>query len=352
MYFVMYDRFLNSLGETYILESWSRIQRAADFDELKITGEQVPYSVEPFFVVANDRQGKMQFSGLASTPVIDDKQKKTTISLKDYMTLFNTDVLVDWSQLDTENLTLAGYLEFLFNVWLDQTSVGFDNIFCDVREVSEILWDTENIPLGTDTESVLLYTLIKDAMNFYELYCLPVLDVYHKSLTFRFYPCGKHIREVRLRDFGIEAVEKSFGEYNRATVYSSTWEKQSEWALTENNSIVKLPSQTSLVYPAKNRNFIADEPSEDLTFEQSIWNATYDAVMSLADNRYQENIDLDLQRYKTVVDLTDMDFSYRASVYAEKGWYRTLPVGEIETDSKGKHIIRLGHRVQELTQEI
>jgi hypothetical protein len=29
-----------------------------------------------------------------------------------------------------------------------------------------------------------------------------------------------------------------------------------------------------------------------------------------------------------------------------------LPVGEIETDSKGKYIVRLGHRIQELTQEL
>ena len=91
MYFVLYDRHLRSIGETCILESWSRIQRAVDFDDLKIVGEEIPYSAEPYFVVVNDRQGKIKFSGLASTPIIDDKQKKITkISNNDIV--FNRDL--------------------------------------------------------------------------------------------------------------------------------------------------------------------------------------------------------------------------------------------------------------------
>ena len=76
MYFVLYDRHLNSIGETYILEDWSRIQRAVDFDETRISGEQIPYSADPFCVVINDRQGKQVFSGLASTPSTDEKNFK------------------------------------------------------------------------------------------------------------------------------------------------------------------------------------------------------------------------------------------------------------------------------------
>ena len=78
MYFVLYDRHVKSIGETYILESWNRIQRATDFDEMKIVGEEIPQEANPFFVVVNDRQGKQLFSGLASTPSIDDKTKKTS----------------------------------------------------------------------------------------------------------------------------------------------------------------------------------------------------------------------------------------------------------------------------------
>ena len=102
-----------------------------------------------------------------------------------------------------------------------------------------------------------------------------------------------------------------------------------------------------LVYPAKNKNFIATENTDD-----SVYDAIYDAVMGLAGNRFQENIDLNAQQYKSILDLASIDFSYVISAYADDGYYRDLPVGEIETDSKGTHIVRLGHRIQELTQEL
>jgi hypothetical protein len=176
--------------------------------------------------------------------------------------------------------------------------------------------------------------------------------VFRKTLTFVFHVAGVQTMSLRLRDFGILAVEKSFGAYNRVTVYDSNHVKNQQWALTETNSIVKLPSQEPLVYPAKNRNFIAKPPEEDLSESQALYNAVYKAVMGLAQNRYQENIDLDVTQYQSLMDMSELDFSYRVSVYTEDDFYKHLPVGEIETNNKGKHIIRLGHRIQELTQEI
>ena len=432
MFFAMYDRFLKSIGETYILDDWNRRQRAVDFDELKIVGEQIPYSADPFFVVVNDKQGKMMFSGLASTPLIDEKSKKTTIALKDYTTLFNTEIIVDWSKFD--GTTLAEYFDFILSIWLEQTKVGFSGIKWDVSALSSVLLDT-NIQLGTATENILLYTLVSDALNYYELYCEPALDVFKKTLTFKFFKSSLNVASIRLKDFGVTSIEKSFGEYNRATVYNKNNEKVSQWSLTTNNNVVKLlpdgtkislelgaelsgggslekvnlemypiiaqelkvgdkiifkneeaevseyedgrynlncltngwfhqnkntvisgvyvngvvyiEEQQELIYPAKNKNFIASDSSEN-----SLYNANYDAVMGLAGNRYQENIDLNAQQYKSIFDLTKVDFSYRIAVYTEEGYYKDLPVGEIETDSKGTHIVRLGYRVQELTQEL
>lgn len=352
MYFVLYDRHLNSIGETYIAESWSRKQRAVDFDEITITGEQIPYSANPFFVVYNDRQGRQQFSGLASTPIIDDTQKKTTISLKDYTTLFNTEILVDWSKFELTSQTLADYFNLIFTAWLDQTDVGFSGIQWDVRRLENVTWDNATIPLGASAENVRLYDLYLNALMYYNLYCIPELNVFSKTLTFVFYKAGLNTLPIRLKDFGILSVEKSFGEYNRVTVYDHEYVKHQEWSLTESNTVVRLPSSEELVYPSKNRNFIAEKPSDDLTKNQALYNATYKAVMGLAQNRYQENIDLDVQHYTSLMDMSKLDFSYSVSVYTDDDFYKLLPVGEIEKNSSGKHIIRLGHRVQELTQEI
>ena len=204
----------------------------------------------------------------------------------------------------------------------------------------------------TGKESVLAYNLISDAINYYDLFSDTKLDLKQKTLTFYFKKANLNTLSIRLSDFGVNAIEKSFGDYNRATVYSSTYEKKQEWALTEDNQIVKIPTDKNIIYPAKNRNFIAEEPSEDLTESQAINDAIYEAVMGLAENRYQENIDLNAQQYKSIIDLTSVDFSYQINVYTNEGEYKVLPVGEIETDSNGTHIIRLGYRVQELTQEL
>lgn len=360
MYFVLYDRFFRSIGETYILESWSRVKRSVDFDDMKITGEQIPYSADPFLVVVNDRQGKILFSGLASTPIMDDKSKKTSIQLKDYATLFNTEILVDWSSFDGKYL--YQYLDFVLGLWLDQTDVGLPNISWDVSALSGILLDT-NIPLGEGKESVSVHTLIFDAINYYGLYYDANIDIKREKLTFSFQQSSIRSVSVRLKDFDINSVEKSFGEYNRAVVYDYDYTIHSSWALSIDNSVVKLPSEgKDLVYPGKSRNFISgyQEPEGDVdnpTEEEQkrlngLYDALYDAIMGLAKNRYQENIDLNVQKYKSIVDLSSVDFSYSVAVYLDDGFYKNLPVGEIETDSKGKHVLRLGHRVQELTQEL
>lgn len=358
MYFVLYDRFLKSIGETYILESWNRTQRATDFDELKIVGAEIPQNANPFLVVVNDKQGKQIFSGLASTPSIDEKTKKTSLSLKDYLTLFNSEIIVDWDTFT--GTTVASFIDFVFNNWRSQIDVGMQNIVCDTSAITNIALDTELYNF-TGKENVLAYDLISDAINYYDLYPETKLDLKNKTLTFYFNKASINPLSIRLSDFGVNSIEKSFGDYNRATVYSADFVKNQEWALTENNSVVKLPSTENLVYPSKNRNFIAEENTETTKDENGntieitsdgINEAVYEAVMGLAENRYQENIDLNAQQYKSIIDLTNIDFSYIIQVYTNEGKYKTLPVGEIETDSNGKHIVRLGHRVQELTQEL
>ena len=346
MYFVLYDRFLKSIGETYILESWNRTQRATDFDELKIVGAEIPQNANPFLVVINDKQGKQMFSGLASTPAIDDKTKKTSLSLKDYLTLLNSEIIIDWDSFT--GLTVASLIDFVFNSWLEQVDVGLSNIICDTSSISNIELDTELYNFE-GKENVLAYDLISDAINYYDLYNETKLDLRNKTLTFYFKKASLNPLSIRLSDFGVNTIEKSFGDYNRATVYTSSFEKNQEWALTEDNKIVKIPTTENVIYPAKNRNFIAKKTSEE-TETQATNNAVYDAVMGLAENRYQENIDLNVQQYKSIIDLTNVDFSYKINVYTNEGEYKTLPVGEIETDSKGTHIVRLGYRVQELTQ--
>ena len=348
MYFTLYDRNFSSIGKTYILEDWKRTRRAIDFDEASITGEQIPYSAEPFFVVVNNNKGHAIFSGLASTPDIDEDKKKTSIVLKDYTTLFNSDIVVNWSNFS--GTTVSDLLLFIFNLWKTQNgSVGFTNLSIDVSSIQNI---PITIPLGSDKESVLTYTLIHDCMLWYNLWCDPILNVASKSLTFKFRPAASYTIDIRLKDFGLQGFKKSFGDFNQVTIYDYTYTKQQTWVLTADNSVVSLPTLKDLVYPMKNRNFVAEEPGDNLTETDAINNAVYEAVMALAENRYQEELVLDLNSHNTVEQLKEADFSTSVRVYTEDGLYKTLPVGEIYTDSKENRTLTIGYRVQELTQEL
>lgn len=442
MYFVLYDKELNSIGETYILESWNRTQRATDFDEISIVGQQIPYSANPFLVVVNNKFGKQMFSGLASTPQVDEKTKKTKFSLKDYMTLFNSEIVVDWTKFVSTNV--KGLLDFILRLFTAQIQTGLQNIQYDTSRVSDIVLDAE-IVLNTETiENVMAYSLIADVINYYNIYCIPTLDIKTKTLTYTFYKSGINATQIKLADFGLSTVEKSFGDYNKAIVYDKNYSKNQEWALTQFNNVVRLAKNEELkltietgkkanslvdgksfiyikntkpelyegfnkkivylgevgqiiksgtnyilcvpngkieqliettliglntrtavyigddlIYPIKSRNFIAKESKETITNDDGsqttitsdgLDDALYNAVMGLAQNRYQESITLDAQQFKSIIDLTTIDFSYSIEVFMSDGRYKALPVGEIETDNKGKHIIRLGNRVSELTQ--
>lgn len=364
MYFTLYDRNLSSIGETYILESWSRTQRSIDFDDMRLIGEKIPYSAEPFCVVANDKQGTMLFSGLASTPIIDETAQKTFIMLKDYTTLWNTDIIMDWSSLSYD-LTVANYLNRVLEQWLEQTDVGFVGITWNTDFLSGLMWDKE-LPLGSGKESISVYTLIKEIFLYYNVYCVPELHIQTKTLKFIFkYRQSNRTRSIRLEDFGVPKIEKSFGEFNRANVYDHEYTLYQSWGLTEDNSVVKFPTDKSLIYPAKCKNFVSKyiPPKEPITDQeeldrdnaqriQALNSEVYEAVMELANNRYQEDITLDVQQSTSVVDLTSIDFSYYIDVYTSDGFYKSLPVGEIQTNSDDKFIIRLGYQVQELTQEL
>ena len=259
------------------------------------------------------------------------------------MTLFNTEVILDWGIFD--GTSLSQYIDFILWNWKTQTGVG-DIFIWDSTDLTELALD-EDIPLGSSKESVLVSSLIFDALKYYDIFCETKVDLYKRSVTFLFKRSKRNTVSLRLSDFGVQDIEKSFGEYNRACILRPDFTKFSEWALTDDNQVVLLPSQKITLYPPKKRNFVAKDEKVD-----SINDATYDAVMGLANNRYQENIDIDAQQYKSIIDLTSLDFSWMVTAYFEDGQVRELPVGEIETNSKGKHIIRLGHRIQELTQEL
>lgn len=347
MYYVLYNRQFKSIGESLVLENWSRVQRSYDYDEMSIRGEMIPYAEDPFFVVVNDRQGRQIFSGLSSVPTTSEKEQKTNMSLKDYKTLWNTEIVVPWASFIS--FTYVGeYIEKILSLWLAQTDVGFSGIAWDTTEIAGISLSEGMLTEEDATPSVeSVYDLINGACLLTDIWCDPYLDIKHKQLVFKFRKPPINSVSVRLADLGVSELEKSFGDVNRASVYTSDFSLLETWALTENNAVARLPAIAPLVYPAKHKAFVASDATD-----QALQDAIYNAITALAESRYQERVTIDVNAHSSVVDLSLVDLSYSVQVYTDKGFYRTLPVGEVQTSSSGEKVIVLGKQYQELTQEI
>lgn len=341
MYAVLYDQNMSSYRGLYKIESWNRVQRAYDFDTMSIVCQQLPSEASPFFVVVNNEKGHELFSGLAGTPDIDDKTQKTTLVLKDFMTLMNSEIIIPWATITTNypNASVKTIFDVILGLWTTQNGeIGFDGISWNTDSLSNITADTSVIP--TETESALVYDIISQYMSYYDLFCTPVLDVHSKSLTYNFSKVGIRTKNIRLSDYGIDRIVKDFGEYNKVSVYNTSYVLQDSYVLCEDNTIVKEPTNKPLVYPIKNRNYIASS-------DEDIASARYDAIMGLAENRYQENFDIDASNDSV---LRGISFDTAVNIYTDLGLYKKMPVGEIETDSNGKYRLTIGYRTQLLTQ--
>lgn len=329
MYFLLYDRGLNSFDGSYILESWTRTQRAYDFDDMQFIGEAVSPEIEPFFVVAMDYRGKQLFGGLCSNPEIDEKTKKSTIIVKDFLTLFNTDIIIDMAPMQT--------VKELFEYIAVNCNCGFSSIQIDTTEIASIILENK-----ADKGNYLAYEIMSQQFSYYGIYAKSWLDINAKKIVIKFAKLGgENTKKIRLKDFGVERISKNIGEITRVAIFGNDFKKIESFVLGYDNNIYKEPTSNNLVYPLKTKNFVASS-AEAKDVEQ----AKYDALMELAKNRYNENIDIE-DRFNY---LENVDFGYLLEVSTEKGIYKMLPLGEIETDSKGKHLFRVGYRPQLLTQ--
>jgi hypothetical protein len=310
---------------------------------MSFVGELAPSSSVPFFITVNDKRGLTLFSGLASTPSNDEESKKTSMVLKDFTTLFNSEVVVDWGAFN--GAFVHEFLLYALRSWIDSYDIGISGIVFDMHNIEGIPIDTELTPVTDIKENMFLKDFIFGILSVYDLYIESSIDVMLKRLTFLFKRGSSKRISIRLSDFGLRSFEKSFGDFNRAIVYDSDLSVVQSWALTEDNQIVRLPSEKDLVYPAKARSYI--KGSED-----SLQSTVLEAVIALSKNRFQESIDLNASTFRSVIDLTAEGFGTTVTVYTEDGIYGDIPIGEIETSSNGTHIVRLGRRVQELTQEV
>lgn len=84
-------------------------------------------------------------------------------------------------------------------------------------------------------------------------------------------------------------------------------------------------------------------------------NAQFKAILELCNNRWVDNIWLDNNDPRNPIDLSDVEIMDRFYIYTEDGFYKMLPVSEIElklTENSIQKRIKLGFKKEKLTDFI
>jgi hypothetical protein len=318
----LYNRQFQVIGtNAFVIESWKKITRAFETDSIQFVGEVPNIDItSALFATVHDKFGNVLFGGLLSTPDSSNKTDKATIYLKDFITMFNTEIVIDM----TAYATVDALITAMFGL---ATETGI-TINLDITGINAI-----NLDYAKDTTTINIKETIFELCKQYNLYYEANIDLINNRLNISFKKVGTATLDINLSEWDLKVTAQDFGIINKATVLSEIDAVEAVYYLCNDNVIRVAPSEEQKLYPIKNKNFIGEDRE-------------YNAITILAENRYQENFDIN------VVDtqLQDYGFNTLLTLYVNGIIYKQLPIGEIEEDSNGTKIIRIGYRPRLFTQ--
>lgn len=329
MYITFYDRNFKALADnsSQLIENFSRTRRAYDFNEFNCTCEPLTIDAQPVFGVIRKNNGDYDYAVL--NPVIDiDKNNKGNVSCRDLKAVFNTEVLYDFKLF--EGLNIAAFLLFLFDKWRDFDNCGFNveiNFADDCKNIKII----ENT-LPADKGIYNTFEVVKKVFGIYDLYMTTSLDIRgHKIICF----IGSTKRY--LKNLNIDEYPNTFGrvaaDINTAIAYTNDYSESIRWYLLRNNKITQ-DLKNRDIFPSRAKIFISEKLEE----------ASFNAIGELAENRYQEQIDINIYDSVDYDRLRNVDFDTSFNIFSGGKYYKTLPIGEIIDNDKNEMTIKIGYK--------
>lgn len=348
MIYRTFSRNWQSSGFAKKMDTYKHIKRAIDFNELQAHGEALANDVDPFFIGIFSDEGRLIYFMFCGIPQTDSVSKQTTINAVCLKTIFNTERIIDFSGLNIT--TLGDLLSVIFTAFLT-VPCGF-NISIDYTLVSTISITDEDleIDLVPKTKDIFnIFELLQKLLFFYE--CNLVYEVSIKEqMVYFIIDRANDEKTILLQNYNIiDDVKITIG-INMTQVQKADGSGNIFFYLTRDNRITLNLNDTERLYPALNKVFISEIDDEDFSkTELNYHQAKINAVFTLAERRYQQNFDIPLYPSDR---LFAVDFKTKFNVYSDKGFYKQLPLGEIETNHNNVKILRIGYRPQFLTQVI
>lgn len=332
MFITLYDHNFRVISNNSSLTVGNYLlsRRAYDLNEFSAICEPIELTATPMFATLKTNEGDRYYDMLAPL-ILRESDGKSKIVARDLYAVYNTECVIDFT---VQLHDVREFMQYIYNAWKAFDISGF-NVNLDLTSV------TIEDPLYQPTEKAIynVMDLFSKTMRFYGLYMSSEINMYTKTLDFKVRSQKENTRKIKLEEFGIFDFGKYQPEVNTAIAMDTGLNIRHNWYLLQNGSIT---TQSALrdIFPTSTRILTADDINQ----------ADFDAVGLLAENRYQEeipvNIVYDYDRLSTI------DFNTSFEVYYNGKYYKTLPIGEITDDGTKNRIIKLGYLPLDLIQLI
>ena len=297
-------------------------------------------------------EGNYKYACYADT--ISPDQNKRTVKGLDFKTLWDTQVLLDY----TGEGSFDGRLSAIFN---KIKSLVFNSPDAAVTKIPVVV----NIPVdNTDTTAVYgsyqgtyqmvnAYKFLKGYLKYYEYNIETGYNVAEGKIIFSFVKCTQEL-SINLSDFIHELTTTSTATNNGNPVYVPKYKPRPAtiatkyYYRTQDNDIVQDDASGDIsgrLYPVRAKWFEAEYLAA----------AQFDAVYELANARFVDNIVIDNNIAFDPINFADYPLYTKVKLYYDGKLYKTLPISEKITtlDGGGENTkIKLGFKKILLTEII
>ena len=372
MFIALYDEnkqhITNADNATYDLTA-----RVYDLDSFTAEGVCVEDINDAKILVLNDATGNYKYACFADA-ITPDANKRTIKGL-DFKTLWDTEILLDYTAAGSFDSRLSAIFEKIKNLVFDATDATVGKIPVEVNIPSD---DTDTLDVygsyqGT-YQLVNAYTFLKCYLKYYEYNIETYYDVTRGVIVFTFVKCSQSII-VDLSDFLYELTTTSTAtnkavatiKYNVETPETNA-DGTTKTDASGNPIYKPRPSTlaTRYYYRDADNNIVQSDadgeidgrlyPVKTKWFESEyLADAQFDAVYELANARYVDNIVIDNNKTVDPIDFSAYPLYTKVALYYEGKLYKTLPISEKITtfDASGENVkIKLGFKKILLTEII
>lgn len=315
-------------------KNFNLIKRPIELNDFNCVCEAFTADFQPTFLLVKDDIGREVFySCLAGVPEIT-KDNKTQITGTDLKALLSSDVILNYGTYTMTNTT-GDVLNYIFKQWatqVNQNTINYGVIYKDDADKVNL---SSYIPAG-EQQVYSAYEEIKLVLQAYDLYIDTEIDLSLKKVNFII---GKTMSaetiQIKVWEYNLKNFGKWIADVNETQAYynnNGSWtQSQLKWILTSDNKITNDTTKRD-IYPIKRKVYVSTE---------SLIEAEKEAVASILQSRYQDNIEIPTIDFKP-------SFSSVFKVFIKKNnkpvEYKTLPCGELRYDYHGLYEVQIGYR--------